>query len=273
MNASSGSMPTISFGTTHNEFLKLIGNSSLNPKDTRSFVLKGVGKTRTLTVFTQKDLYLTHADKKPNISQIKSFSRDGKLVKITGCDCYVHLFSVHNPSKEAESVASKLGSKAGAAFKAEASKASEGHYAVMTTFYPVTPSVGDTLPDSYVPLKPGFKQQRLEYVFCSEHQNHPLEVISNSTLEIRTRRLGSSEVKYRTLDSQKPLYAHGINLTSYYKAIYSEKDQAKKPQSGAQGCWRMQNVDPFSNDGPDGQDVRPSGNMANFMGGSNFRNN
>ncbi|WP_422450004.1 hypothetical protein [Endozoicomonas sp. ALB091] len=272
MNASSGSMPTISIGTTHNEFLKLIRNSPLNPKDTRSFVLTGVGKTRTLTVFTQNDLYLTHADKTPNVSQIESFSRDGKLVKITDCDCYVRLFSVHNPSKEAELVASKLGSKAGAAFKADASKVSEGHYAVITTFYPVTPGEGCKPKDPYVPLKPGFKQQRLEYVFCSEHQNHPLEVISNSTLEIRTRRLGSSEVKYRTLDSKKPVYAHGINLTSYYKAIYSKKDQTK-PQSGAQGCWRMQNVDPFSNDGPNGQDVRPSGNMANFMGGSNFHNN
>ncbi|MBO9482519.1 hypothetical protein [Salinisphaera sp. G21_0] len=272
MNASSGSMPTISFGTTHDEFLKLIGNSSLNPKDTRSFVLTGVGKTRTLTVFTQKDLYLTHADKKPNISQINSFSRDGKLVKIRDCDCYVRLFSVHNPSKEAESVASKLGSKAGAAFQAEASKASKGHYAVITTFYPVTPSEGYKSKDPYVPLKPGFKQQRLEYVFCSEHRDIPLEVISNSTLEIRTRRLGSSDVNYKTLDSEKPVYSHGINLTSYYKAIYSKKDQTKH-QSGAQGCWGMQNVDPFSNDGPDGQDCRPSGDMANFMGGSNFNNN
>lgn len=262
MYASSGSIPSISWcNKLDDEFLKLNNNPVFNPDDAKVAVLKTGCKTRILTVSSQSDNWLVH---KPgdtqNISLTQRLPLCGKLVKLKDCDCYVHLFSICNARNDAEVVEKKLGSQAGAL------KALEGHYAVITTFYPVTPSVGDKSQDHNVPLKPGFQQQRLEYVYCSEHRDTPLEVISNSSLEIRTRKLGSRDVKYIKLNTERPLYSHGINLTSYFKAVY-HKDQPK-----AQGFRQMPGIDPFSDNGTYHSGYCFGGNMGNSGGGSYFRN-
>ncbi|WP_257266425.1 hypothetical protein [Endozoicomonas sp. ONNA2] len=244
MNAIIGRIPSISWSDKlHDELLCHKVNANLDPDDAKVFVLNTGTKTRIVTVYQQTDNWLLHSPTaRPNIGKVNRIKPGGTTIKITECDKCVTIFP---QCKTAQMCGPEvLGIK-------------NNHFAVITTFFPDVPGVEDI--DCKVPLKPGFKQERLEYIFCAKHPESTSEVISNSSLNIRKRKLGSRAVEYIDLnDKEKIRYFHGIDLKAYLKGTYEEK----KDQSGAQRPAPDPNIDPFV-DRPDGRGYGFSGKMGN----------